>query len=290
MLRRRSFLSGIVALSLTSALSGCSWTRNFAGRQPPPPCVLAADASKEDVVAYLNANTHKLTAWKTDKATISTRGKAGMPIRVGAEIAVESPRNFRLIAHSPVGREVDLGSNHENFWFWNKHNEEKHVFVAGHDQETGRRFPIPFQPDWIIESLGVIDIDPEEVTMDPGPPGSDTVYLMADRVSPQGFKIRKRTVVDTRRGVVREHSLFDARGQLIAKAALSAHIRDKTSDAVIPTRIELDWPKAELHMTMTFSDIEVNPARIPPGMWAVPQITGYSVYHLTSQGRVSDDP
>lgn len=275
----------LLVLALGSSLSGCQWGRNFAwGRPvPPPPCVLAADASKEEVVAYLNDNTHKLTAWKTDKATISTRGKAGIPLRVGATIAVESPRNFRLIAHSPIAREVDLGSNQEHFWFWNKQNEEKYVFRARHDEEPGRkrRFPIPFQPDWIIEALGVIEIDPEEVTMQPGQPGSNTVWLMADRVSPQGFKIRKVTAVDTCRGVIREHALYDARGQLIAKAALRGHYRDTASQAVLPTQIELEWPQAQMGMTMNLADIEVNPARIPPNVWEVPHYTGYAVYDMT---------
>jgi hypothetical protein len=279
----RSLLLILMALFVNGALSGCAWVRGVAGfRQAPPPCVLTANASKEDVVACLNENSRKLTAWKTDKASIWTRGKGGIPIHVGATVAVESPRNFRLIAHSPIGNEVDLGSNQQQFWFWNKHNEEKHVFLAKHDEPTKlRRFQIPFQPDWIIEALGVIDIDEEEVTMQPGPPGSNTVYLTADRVSPQGFKVRKVTVVDTCRGVVREHGLYDARGQMIARAVLKAHVRDAKTQAMLPTQIELDWPQAQLGITMTLSEIDVNPARIPTDIWAVPHITGYTVYDLT---------
>lgn len=285
MSQRSCILNVLLAIALGSSLSGCGWSRNFGWRRPvaPPPCVLSADASKEEVVAYLNENTQKLTSWKTDKATISTRGKAGIPVRVGATVAVESPRNFRLIAHSPIGNEVDLGSNQEHFWFWNKHNEEKYVFRARHDEESGgkRRFPIPFQPDWIIESLGVIDIDPEEVTMQAGQPGSNTVFLMADRVSPQGFKIRKVIAVNTCLGVIREHALYDARGQLIAKAVLSGHYRDTKSEAILPRQIDLEWPQAQLAMTMNLADIEVNPARIPTEIWTVPHISGYKVFDLT---------
>jgi hypothetical protein len=270
---------------LCATLPGCVWFRNVTGARPvtPAPCVLAAEASKEEVVDYLNQNTHRLTAWKTDKATISTRGKAGIPMRVGATIAVESPRNFRLVAHSPIGNEVDLGSNQEQFWFWNKHNQEPYVFLMRHDEEQGRkkRFPIPFQPDWIIEAMGVVDIDPEEVTMQPGQPGSNTVQLLADRVSPQGFKIRKVTVVDTCRGVIREHALYDARNQLIARAVLSGHHRDAKSEAVLPAQIDLEWPQAQLAMTMSLSGIEVNPPRIPASIWTVPNIAGYKIYDLS---------
>src|SRR5579863_6132704 len=272
------------AITLGVMLPGCAWFRTFAGARPmpPPPCVLAADASKEEVVGHLNENSRRIKAWKTDRATISTRGKAGIPITVGATIAVESPRNFRLIAHSPISNEVDLGSNQDEFWFWNKNNEEKHVFHARHDVlARKRRFPIPFQPDWIIEAMGVIDIDPDEVTMQPGPSGSNTVYLWADRVSPQGFKIRKLTVVDTCRGIVREHALYDTRGQLIARAILRAHTRDTKSQVDIPMQINLEWPQAQLAMTMTLADIEVNPTRIRPAVWTIPNIAGYSPFDLT---------
>ncbi|MGE5193749.1 MAG: hypothetical protein ACM3U2_14735 [Deltaproteobacteria bacterium] len=279
MLQRRSFLLAVSAFGLSGALPGCAWTRNLCGLQPPPaPCVLSADASKEDVVAHLNDNTRKIRSWRTDRAKIRTRG---VPVPLDATIAVESPRNFRLIVSAPMGpHEADLGSNQEHFWFWNKQNQEKHVFQARHDEPAKlKRFPIPFQPDWIIEALGVIDIDPEEVTMEPGPP--KTIYLMAERVSPQGFKIRKITVVDTCRGVVTQHLLRDLHGQTIARAILSGYVRDERSQADLPTKIDLDWPQAQLEMHMTMSDIEVNPTRFPPGLWAVPHITGYSVYDLT---------
>jgi hypothetical protein len=204
-------------------------------------------------------------------------------IPLDAKIAVQSPRNFRLVVSPPVGPpEADLGSNDEHFWFWNRRNQEKCVFQASHDEPAKlKRFPIPFQPDWIIEALGVKDIEPDEVTMLPGPPGSKTVYLIDYRTSPQGTKIQKVTVVDTCRGVITQHLLRDLNGQTIARAILSGYARDERSQADLPRKIDLDWPQAQLAMTMTLSDVEVNPVRFPPALWSIPHITGYSVYDLT---------
>src|SRR6516162_11552081 len=202
----------LLLVALATALPGCAWMRNVVGvRQAPVTCVLPPNASKEEIVAHLNGNTAKVNAWKTDSATISIRGQGPIPISVGASLYVEAPRNFRLKAHSLAGDEADLGSNPEHFWFWNKRNEERYVFRARHDEppEKMRRVPIPFQPDWIIEALGVISIDPQEVTMQPGQPGSNTVWLVADKVSPQGLKIRKCTLVDTCQGVIRQHAVYD---------------------------------------------------------------------------------
>ena len=279
MRRHQRCLLLVLALAVGSSVPGCVPFRNWCGQRfapPPAPCVLPDDATQVEVVTYLNDNTKKLLAWRTTKATIVMRGGGILVPRVGAMIAVESPRNFRLVATSPMGgNEVDLGSNPDHFWFWNRRSEEKYVYQARHDEEPGRvrRFPIPFQPDWIMESLGVIEIDPDmELNMEPGPAGSHTVFLMADRVSPQGFKVRKVTVVDLCHGVIREHALYDARGQPIARAVLSDHIRDKKSDAAIATKIDLEWPQAKLGFTMTLSEIEVNPARISPQTWTIPNI------------------
>ncbi len=280
MLHRRIFPVLLIALGM--ALPGCAWMRNVVGVRPAPVvCVLPPNASKEEVVAYLNANTARLRAWKTDSANISIRGQAPIPISVGASLYVEAPRNFRLKAHSLAGDEADMGSNPEQFWFWNKRNEEKHVFLANHDEppEKMRRVAIPFQPDWIIEALGVISIDPHEVTMQQGS-RTNTVQLVADRISPQGFRVRKVTEIDTCHGHITMHALVDDHSRLIARAVLSDYRRDPVSQANLPHRIALDWPAAQLGMTMTLSQIEVNPGRIPSQIWQVPNIAGYSVFDM----------
>jgi len=283
MLERRTFLK-LLSFVLGGSLSGCAMPRWF-GRTNSvgyAQCAMTEETPTEDVVAFLNGNTNKLRSWRTTRVQISIRGASAVPIPpVGASIAVESPRNFRLVASNPMGLpEADFGSNEDQFWFWNKHNDQKNVFVASHDQPTRK---IPFQPDWIMESMGVVEIDPDEITeRRPGVPGTHTVVLLADRVSPEGAKVRKVTVVDVRRGLVTEHALYDARGQLIARALLGSHVRDKASGIVIPGSIELDWPPAKLRMTMSLSDIEVNPQRISAQTWTRPEIPGYAVYDLST--------
>jgi len=279
---RRSLPFSLI-LALAGSVSGCAWyTQRFA--PPAPPCVWPDDITQAELVTRLNENTDQIRSWRTTKATIRTSGRGIMnPPPVGAMIAVESPRNFRLIASSPLGNEADLGSNSEHFWFWNKHNEEKGVFQARHDVEPDRmrRFPMPFQPDWIMEALGVVRIDPDKpMTMQPGP-APNTVCLVADCLSPQGAKVRKWTAVDLRHGVIREHALFDSRGQLIARAVLKNHVRDKNSNIVLPHTIDLEWPQASLRMTINLSNIEINPDQISPQTWAVPNIRDNPVIDMT---------
>lgn len=278
----------LVALTLAPSASGCVWMRERFGGGPAAPvqCVIAEDATAHDIVMHLNENTHKLRGWRTTRAKIATRGNILVP-KVDAKIFIESPRNFRLVAENAMGgREVDLGSNAEQFWFWVRRNEEKQVVVASHDldPERMRKFPFPFQPDWIMETMGVIAVDPdEELTLQPGPAGSNLVSLIANRASPQGFKVRKVTVVDRQSGLIREHSLWDAHNRLIAKATLTQYLRERNNSAApfIPMKIELEWPQAQLGLTMTLSDVEVNPGHFSPNTWALPSFKGYEIFDLS---------
>jgi hypothetical protein len=250
---------------------------------PRAPCALAANSSAVDVIAYLNQNTARVNGWRATNVEIRMRGAAGI-LPATAMIAVEAPRNFRLLARGPTGGpEFDLGSNSDQFWVWNKRDERREIVTARHDQETlrERRYPVPFEPDWLMEALGVVEIDPAEVTAHPGQERSKIVQLVSNRTSPRGQPVRKVTLVDTCHGIVREHALYDAQGQLIARAVLSGHIRDPATGVVLPTRIEFNWPQASVGLTMSLGHVEVNPRGTPPQTWHVPDYPGYRVIDLS---------
>jgi hypothetical protein len=283
----RRFLTALLLLLASGALSGCTMMRNWFGPRDPfaanAPCAFPPEASAAEVIAHLNANTARIGAWRSDHVKISGRGDAQTPVTVSARLAIESPRSFRLTAESPLGEpEVDLGSNQSEFWFWSRRSEQKYMFVAYHDQESidKRNFPIPFQPDWIMEVFGVMPIDAENVTAQPGPYGSRTVLLIADRLSPQGRPVRKITKVDACHGIVLEHALYDEQGQLIASARMSHPVRDLRTQAVLPSQIDLDWPNAKMGLTMWIQHPEVNPRHIPEKVWQRPEKEGYEVYDL----------
>ncbi len=284
----------MLLLAASSPLPGCAWMRNWAGPRDPfgasAPCVLQPNATAVEVINHLNANTAQIRSWKADLVKIVGRGAAQTPFAVNADLAIESPRNFRLRAGSLGGEEVDLGSNPEQFWFWNKRSEEKYVFVGYHDQDSvnKRRFPIPFQPEWIMETFGVIPIDASNVTAQPGPIGPGgmrTIHLISDVDSPQGGRARKLTVVDICHGVVVEQALYDEQGQLIASARMSQFGRHgvpgSKMSVVLPKQIDLDWPKAKLGLTLVMNHIDVNPQRIPERIWQRPEKEGYEVNDLS---------
>jgi hypothetical protein len=277
----------IVLVLLASLLSGCALThrppatRWFSNRNPYGPrarCVLPPQPSQQDLVRHLNANIARVNSWRCTSAKITSRERGLTPMSLHAVVTVEGNRNFRLTANNPIGgREVDLGSNSERFWFWSPRSETKHVYTARHDQlgQAQEYFPFPFQPDWLMEVLGVIPFDETEVTLEPPEPGARVATLVAHRISPQGEPVRKLTIVDSCHGLVLEHWLLDQRGRLIAKAMLRDHWPDAATGVVLPRQIDLDWPQARLGLAITLGPLEINPARIPPQTWTMPVIPDY---------------
>lgn len=292
-LQRVSFL---LLLAVTCSLpTGCAWMRNmFVQRDPfgpTVPCAIPPDSTAAEVVAFLNLNTARVQAWRADRVSISSRGS---PFSANASLLVEAPRNFRLRVDSTFGPpEVDIGSNNERFWVWNRRAEDKCVAVAYHDGESVEksRFPIPFDPDWIMEALGVVPIDPARVALHPGPSDpsvSRTAQLVSDTFAPDGAPVKKVIIVDLCHGRILEHALFDERGALIARARLIGHFRDTRSGGVLPSQIDLDWPQAQLSMTMKLGKppaaIVVNPPRFSDDTWSVPHMGDIPIIELNRRG------
>ena len=96
-------------------------------------------------------------------------------------------------------------------------------FRARHDDMQHSemlRQAIPFQPDWLIEALGVVPIDPKQVTrMEPGE-NHQTVNLISELLSPSGQPVQKVVRVDQRPRRRPGPLLYDANQRLIAKADL----------------------------------------------------------------------
>lgn len=269
------------ATSLLMNISGWAFTFPLARNQQFGPA-LPADAPKSEIVQRVNDNISKVSSWRSDNVRISSRMPM-MRIKIDAKIAVESPKNFRLMANSIRGDEADFGCNHELFWFWSRDSEPKCVFYARHDQMAGSEQlrQLPFQPDWLMEVLGVVPLNEEELTLQVESSSRHEASLISERLLPSGQAVKRVILVDTQYGRVLQHSLYDDSGRLIAKAKLSRHDRDPASGAILPRVIDIEWPQANnLSMTMEIGKLAVNPSSVPSQMFALPRKPGYAAMDL----------
>lgn len=278
-----SVVHSTVMILFILLLTSCSSVRTFLPQQAPE-CVLPPNASYTQIINHLNSQTNGVYGWQASNVKIRARQQGGIPISLNAMLAVEQPKRFRLRASSPLGAEVDFGSNNERFWFWVKRNEQKRVFTIRHDQyqSMGSQLNIPFEPNWLLEALRVVPLNEKELSIQKEGQNSPNIKLISDRLLPNGKLVQKILVVNLCTGNIIEQSLYDSRGQRIATATLGEYRVCNNSGATLPHVIKLDWPQAGIVLTMTMANIDVNPVGIPNEVWGLPQIPGYPVLDLGS--------
>ena len=192
-------------------LSACSSVRTFLPQEAPV-CVLPPNASYTQIVNHLNSQTQGVFGWQSSSVKIRARQKGGIPVSLSAMLAVEQPQRFRLVASSPLGPEVDFGSNDERFWFWVKRSDQKNIFTVRHDQyeAMGSQLNIPFEPGWLLEALRVVPLNDKELAIQKEGQNSPNVKLISDRLLPNGKLVQKIIVVNLCTGHIIEQSLYDS--------------------------------------------------------------------------------
>lgn len=252
---------------------------------------IPVDATKAEIVAIVNRNFNErgdkpgLSAWQAEDVSFSTSMLPG--VRVPGMVIVEAPRNLRLRVQNPItrGDELDVGSNSEEFWIWQKDTNPPYLFSSKHEDLplALEHFRLPFQPDWIMEVLGVVPIDENSYTLQPSPE-KGFIDLVAEQQSPTREAVRKVIRVDMRKGCVTEHSLWSESGKLLAKAELDSYRVDPKTKMAIPGTVRINWPDSNLKLAMNLGRVEVNPSYLPEVYWQLPQKNGYT--HVDIGARI----
>lgn len=278
-LQRTAFL--LLAMQLAVMSTGCISLRgmsSFRYRDPlagAPRLPNPTSPQIEEVVAHLNQNTDRIQGWRANEVSISANH-----IPLSGKLAVEKGRHIRLMVSSPAGNEVDLGSNDERFWIWSRRLKPEFVTCQHVNMDVARQdLGVPFEPDWLMQALGVMSLPTANLKMEMDR-SHDQARLIQQVTTAHGQPLRKVALVDLKRGIIIEHSLYDYNGQKIAQAKLSGHRWDKETGIVMPHRVILDCPQFHASMTMDLGKIQLNPSSIPSNLWEMPEMHGYQVVHL----------
>jgi hypothetical protein len=281
----------LLALVIGSMLAGCAGMKGFGNRAPidsmagVPKPRWADDPQVDEVVDHLNRNTDKLQAWRANSVKIRAKVE-GVYVPLKGTLAVERDRRLRLVVDSLMGNEVDIGSNEDRFWIWAKRMPPPQYVFCRHEQmdEVRQTTGIPFEPDWLMQALGVSPITAEGTRLEVEPTARQA-RLVQQITSAHGKPLRKVIVVDLPRGVIVEHSVYDYNGQRVAVARLEDHQFDKATGVVLPRRVKLDCPQSDLSLVMQLGTIDINPRGIPTQIWEMPNLPGYQVVDLGAMAR-----
>lgn len=278
------------AALLLFACSGASCHRPmafipFAPAGPVAPQVLPEGASRDQIVAAVNANSARVHSLTATGASITIPDTLNLPI-LTANVAVEWPGRIRLTAGTALtGQEMDLGSNEQLFWMWVRRNDPPAVYYCRHDQfaNSAIRQMMPIEPVWLLAALGMTDVDPASVYDGPTPHGNGTVEIRTWLPSASGM-LSRVLVIDAGTACVREQHVYDPSGEtLLASAVAESHRYYPAELVSLPQRVSIRLPTSGLALEIDLGAVQINQlAGDPNQLWSMPALPGYPQYDLSN--------
>jgi hypothetical protein len=264
----RSFIAGASLVVLLFAF-GCNYAPHR--RDLPPGGGLVTDnatPTAKNLVEYLNENAKRIdnnqavTCQNVPIDVIADGQKFG----ISSQMCCQTPRNFRLSGKVLGNPAVDIGSNDKEFWYWISRNQPPYLCHCSYEaMANGAKIPFPFQPDMVVNALGLAQYDPAKdyrMNIMDDKKGHKAIELTEQTVSAQGQRIQKVTVFNAQRATLPQpqviaHILKDERGTVICVAEIRKVQQVGAKGLIIPKEIAFRWPEQKLQMTMRLENPQV---------------------------------
>lgn len=270
-----------LALIATFGASGCRTAGLSPSARPTPAVVPEPRLSfhLDEFIEDHNRNAERIESL-TSSASISgtmVSPETGEPTTGGinGHVSFLRPKDFKFeVTYGFHSRKVaDIGSNRDRFWFWlqSDNKDSRHVYFCDYADLPSANLAGTYQPDWIVEVLGLKPINPDEVAavrISPGPKkGTTTLTFPA---SGKGSAYARAMVVSDETRRLAEYRLYDQDGKtLIGQASvkeyknieLNEHADAESvepSDCYIASHVLLEWKREELSLDIVLNDLTVN--------------------------------
>lgn len=179
-------------------------------------------------------------------------------ISASGNIRYEKPKNFRMIVQKFFNKELDLGSNENLFWFWGRRSAEPGLFYAKHEDYSKTRLKTPFNPIWIMASLGIDQINLKNVEF------IDERSVMEKTINSFGKPIIISTFIGSNKRI-QNILTTDIDGKLLISVTIDEYI------GIFPKKIVYHWLEENKTMQLTLK----NPREIGLSnakLWEMPNI------------------
>lgn len=257
----------LMAAALLSAFSGCrtAGVNDFARKDLLPK---AETESAADLLVEHNRNAGLVESIEArPQINVSNRR---LSAAANGKLALERPRNFKLVLANPLGTEMaDIGSNDREFWFWAKDSPDKAVFYCNYDESGDSPLAAGFQPDWIVEALGLRVIPDSEAATIKVEPGSTpgTWRLSQRQKSSKGESVFKETVLSAATKRIIEHRVYAPDNKTLLTKAIILEYQaypiafgsEESPDKVyLPRKFQLSWEQEKMSLEIYMKQVEIN--------------------------------
>ena len=258
---------------------------------PPPPPVLNETPSLQDVATAVN-RTASIRQLSTNSASVDVLSMPNLP-KLNATLALEREQRFRLRASLPIvlGAGLDMGSNDEVFWFEVPEGMSKTLYYANHEQyrQQLHRAILPIDPSWLMDALGLIEIDPSTVVAGPVRRPDGKLEVRNSISMPDGV-YQRVCLIEAAAGYVSEQFLYAPGGNLIASSQATNHRFYEEHQCVLPHMVTVNLTPASgppLSLRIDVGSYAVNQLLSgDPQLFVMPQSAAKMVDLTTISGIV----
>jgi hypothetical protein len=252
----------------------------------------------EEFVAERNRNAEAIQSLIARPSIVAAMEKQ-RPVHVDGKMALERPRNFELSLSHWNDQKGDIGSNSEEFWYWVANKEQPYIYWCRYGELATSDLPVTYQPDWIIEAMGLKPIPADEAGCIRVRKGvePDTTVLSFPPVRDRGEPYTREMVVSDRDRRVRKLRIFSEKPRALIAEALPTSYQAYPGDTAapsrttcyLPSRLKLDWRREQLVLDVTLKDVTVNQFdhSRAAALFTEPEHTGYTRKNLAELSRAS---
>ncbi len=229
---------------------------------PPPPVAFSEIPSLDELAAVMN-RTSSIQQLSTNTASVEVLTMPNIP-KLSATLSLQRERRFRLRASLPIvlGAGMDMGSNDEVFWFEVPEGMSKTLYYAEHDKyrQQLQRAIIPVDPTWIMDALGLVQLDPATVVNGPVKRDDGKLEIRSVIQMPDGL-YQRVYLIEPSAGYVTNQFLYSPDNRLIAQSTATNHRYYAEHQCALPHQVELNLTPAmgpPLGMKITIGSYAVN--------------------------------
>jgi hypothetical protein len=206
----------------------------------------------DEVVAAIN-RTGAVRQLSTNTAKVEMLSMPNIP-RLSATMHLQRDKDFRLRASLPIvlGAGLDMGSNQEMFWLEVPEGIRKTLYYARHDQYQQQlsRAVMPVDPSFVMDSLGLVQVNPTEVVAGPVLRQDGKLELRTAQMTPSGL-YQRVLYVEKQAGYVTDQLLYNPSGVLVAQSSATNHVYYDAQGVALPHQVRLNLkPVGEQEMSM----------------------------------------
>ena len=278
----------IVLLTFVAGGATCMPRRSIPEFQPTP--LFKSPPTLDQLSEAIN-RSRNVQSLQSNSVTVNINNER----TINTNVTWAREKRFRMTASVAGIAGVDIGSNDEAFWMAIRGGLTKDMYYAKHIEFESQvdRPVLPVSPVWLIQAMGICDLDLNQLVQQPVTRADGLVELTTVEPSPVGNYTRT-LVVDPKYGFCRQVFLRDPTGRLVANAQQSKHEYYSSIQSSLPHQVKVQLiPSGNplLELDISIASYVVNSlASDNMTQFTMPNMNGYSIQNLGQVGPQANVP